>query len=219
VRGLRQYCGRQFFHAPCILRDPSAEFAIRSLDKFMSNITLALVLPSLTRTVPGILGDLRSDHAGEAGAVMIYRGILAGSRDPDVCRFAADHLRTEQAHLEIMDALMSGAAPSLLLPVWRAAGWITGFLPALAGARAVYATIAAVERFVVAHYQDQISKLATDGPAGALRATLEACQSDEAHHRDEAEARRAKRPGLLLRLWTALVGLGSRYAVIAARRV
>ena len=26
--------------------------------------------------------DLRSDHAGETGAVMIYNGILAVSRDP-----------------------------------------------------------------------------------------------------------------------------------------
>ncbi len=33
-------------------------------------------------------GDIRSDHAGETGAVMIYRGILAASRDPAVREFA-----------------------------------------------------------------------------------------------------------------------------------
>jgi len=209
------------------------------LDEFMSHNTMLFDLPAVTRMVPGMLGDLRSDHAGEAGAVMIYRGILAGTRDPVVRRFAADHLRTEQRHLEIMDSLVPGAARSLLLPLWRVAGWLTGFLPALAGAHAVYATIASVERFVVIHYEHQIRKLPLEGSAGALRATLELCQSDEAHHRDEAEARdraemldqAGRRDGAAgrgrggrassaaLRLWTTLVGLGSRYAVMAARRV
>jgi ubiquinone biosynthesis monooxygenase Coq7 len=184
----------------------------------MSNI-MSVDLPALTRAVPGVLEDLRSDHAGEAGAVMIYRGVLAGSRDPRVRRFATDHLRTEQGHLEIMEALIPSTARSLLLPIWRVAGWITGFLPALAGPQAVYATIASVERFVVAHYQEQIEKLAADGSAAALRATLEACQADEAHHRDDAESRSEHRAGAVLRLWTALVGLGSRYAVMAARRL
>jgi len=31
-----------------------------------------------------LIADLRSDHAGEMGAVMIYRGILAVSRDAGV---------------------------------------------------------------------------------------------------------------------------------------
>ena len=176
-------------------------------------------LPALTQTVPGILEDLRSDHAGEAGAVMIYLGILAGSRDPSVRRFAIEHLLTEQEHLDTMEALVNPASRSLLLPLWRAAGWMTGFLPALVGPRAVYATIAVVERFVVAHYQEQICKLGADGFAGVLRVILESCQADEAHHRDDAEARGGRRPGALLRLWTACVGFGSHYAVIAARRL
>jgi len=185
---------------------------------FMSNI-MVVDLPALTRTVPGMREDLRSDHAGEAGAVMIYRGILARSRDPGVRRFAIDHLKTEQQHLKIMEELVPEGARSLLLPMWRVAGWMTGYLPALVGPRAVYATIAAVERFVVTHYQDQICKLTADGSEGALRATLEACQADEAHHRDEATALYGQPPGKLLRLWLALVGLGSRYAVLAARRL
>jgi ubiquinone biosynthesis monooxygenase Coq7 len=134
-------------------------------------------------------------------------------------------LKTEQRHLEIMESLIPATARSLLLPLWRVAGWITGFLPALAGKHAVYATIASVERFVVTHYEEQIRRLSVEGSAGALRATLEACQLDEAHHRDEAEALDGVEPrggpilGAALRLWTVLVGLGSRYAVMAARRL
>jgi len=185
----------------------------------MSNITTLVDLPVVTQTVPGMLADLRSDHAGEAGAVMIYRGILARSRDPGVRRFATEHLKTEQKHLEILEGLVPREARSLLLPIWRVAGWITGYLPALAGSPAVYATIAAVERFVVAHYQEQICRLAAHGPQGELRAMLEACQTDEAHHRDEAESLGGESLGVALRIWLALVGVGSRYAVLAARRL
>ena len=33
-----------------------------------------------------------SDHAGEAGAVMIYRGILKLTKDPEIAEFAKNHL-------------------------------------------------------------------------------------------------------------------------------
>jgi ubiquinone biosynthesis monooxygenase Coq7 len=176
-------------------------------------------LTALTRTIPGLLEDLRADHAGEAGAVMINCGILAVSRDLDLRLFATQHLRTEQAHLELMEVLVPPRMRSLLLPLWRAAGWLTGFLPALAGPHATYQTIAAVERFVVAHYDVQIQRLAAHGAPEALLAILEDCQSDEAAHRDQAAARCPRYPGAVMSLWLYLVELGSHYGVIAARRL
>jgi len=164
-------------------------------------------------------GDIRSDHAGEMGAVMIYRGILAVSRDPAVREFARAHLRTEQRHLAIVEAMLLPGQRSLLLPLWRVAGWFTGFLPALFGAGAVYATIDAVETFVDHHYEDQIRKLPATGIAGSLRNVLKACQADEVHHRDEARTLRAGEDGFALRLWTWLVCIGSKSAVAAARRI
>jgi ubiquinone biosynthesis monooxygenase Coq7 len=107
---------------------------------------------------------------------------------------------------------------SVLLPLWRVAGWLTGFVPALFGPRGVYATIDAVETFVDHHYEDQIRKLPADGPGGALRALLMACQADEVHHRDEARAA-AVVAGMLINAWQRLVGTGGALAVAAARRV
>ena len=101
--------------------------------------------------------ELRTDHAGEAGAVMIYRGILAVTRDPQVREFAQHHLHTEARHLELIEAVVPSSGRSRLLPLWRVAGWLTGALPACFGARAVYATIESVETFVVQHYAEQIS--------------------------------------------------------------
>jgi len=75
---------------------------------------------------PDLLDDVLSDHAGETGAVFIYRGILSVTGDPDLRRFAREHLQTEQHHLSLMDALLPTAQRSRLLPVWRFAGWLIG---------------------------------------------------------------------------------------------
>ena len=54
--------------------------------------------------------DLRSDHAGEAGAVQIYRGILAVSRNEVVRAFARQHMATEQRHLAFFEGWLSPRA-------------------------------------------------------------------------------------------------------------
>lgn len=172
---------------------------------------------------PELWRELRSDHAGEAGAVCIYRGILALSRDPRVRDFAERHLATEQSHLQAIEHWLPEARRSRLLPAWRIAGWLTGALPALFGARAVFGTIEAVETFVDHHYAQQldlIDALPTDPRRTELRALLASCQADEVHHRDEAaDFGGGTPPSAPLRLWCAIVGAGSAHAVKLARRV
>jgi demethoxyubiquinone hydroxylase (CLK1/Coq7/Cat5 family) len=164
-----------------------------------------------------ILRDLRTNHAGEVGAVRIYRGILAVAPDPAVRQFAARHLATELLHLRRIRHWVPQAARSRLLPLWRVAGWLTGALPALFGPRAVYATIAAVEHFVDRHYAQQIERLGAHPELAELRDTLEACRRDEVEHRDEASACLQSAPGWRLRTWSAVVGKGSELAVAASR--
>lgn len=103
--------------------------------------------------------ELRTDHAGEAGAVMIYRGVLAWARDAELRRFAQHHLDTERRHLAEVEAVVPVSARSRLLPLWRLAGALTGALPSLFGPRAVYATIDAVETFVDRHYAAQVEMI------------------------------------------------------------
>lgn len=175
-----------------------------------------------------LIDDLRTDHAGESGAVMIYRGILAVSRDAEVRHFAQRHLATETGHLAEIEPLLSRRQRSRLLPLWRIAGWLTGALPALAGPRAVYATIEAVETFVDHHYAEQIESIDRQDPAGthpsmrALRVLLQTCRSDEIAHRDEAAvlfAGGGHPPPMALSIWLWLVSTGSRAAVTVCRRV
>ena len=175
-----------------------------------------------------LIADLRTDHAGETGAVMIYRCILATTRNSAVRHFASEHLATETGHLAAIEPLLSQRQRSRLMPLWRIAGWLTGALPALFGPRAVYATIEAVETFVDRHYAEQIESIdqqdpaSTQPPLQALRALLQTCRADEVAHRDEAAALFAlagRPPALALRVWVGLVGIGSRVAVKICRLV
>lgn len=164
-----------------------------------------------------LLRELRSDHAGETGAVYIYRGILAVSRNPAVRSFAAAHLATERRHLALMEDALPPRARSIFLPLWRVAGFLTGALPALFGQRAVFATIDAVETFVDRHYGAQVERMSRDGTNPSLRDLLERCRLDEVDHRDEARDALDRPPGAMLRLWCWTVGAGSAAAVSLAR--
>lgn len=178
------------------------------------------ISPPDPATFPAWLdAELRSDHAGETGAVAIYAGILAVARDPAIRDFAQRHRATEAGHLDALEALLPPARRSWLLPIWRVAGWLTGALPALVGTRAVHATIDAVETFVDHHYAAQIDRLDAERSFPAVRALLEHCRLEEVEHRDEARAAATAPAGPVLRGWAWMVGTGSAAAVAAARRV
>ncbi|CAM3799545.1 demethoxyubiquinone hydroxylase family protein [Polynucleobacter brandtiae] len=184
-----------------------------------------------------LLQELRTDHAGETGAVMIYRGILAVSKNDKIRSFATHHLDTEQRHLALIEEIISPQWHSWLLPFWRISGWLIGALPAIFGPTAVFATIQAVETFVDKHYLSQIEMIdaligheesACDSPSISedekvslrnLRALLAECRADEINHRDDAQARWSGNPNTALRAWIYLVGSGSHQAVKVCRHL
>lgn len=166
--------------------------------------------------------ELRSDHAGETGAVWIYRGIrtlAARRKDARLVEFATRHGATETEHLRLIESCLPPARRSWLLGAWRVAGWLTGAIPAMFGHRAVYATIAAVERFVDQHYQQQITHIREHGGPAELLAVLLRCQAEEREHRDEAAALAGPTVPPMLRAWCTVVGAGSAAAVWVARRL
>lgn len=116
-----------------------------------------LVRPD-TLPVP-MIPALRSDHAGETGAVWIYRAMLAIHRDAALRVLLEEHLEQEQRHLAAFNALLPWRCRSRLLVPWRVAGALTGLVAAIGGRRWTLATIAAVERFVDQHYLEQIEQL------------------------------------------------------------
>lgn len=164
-----------------------------------------------------LVADLRTDHAGETGAVEIYRGILAVTRDEKLAAFAQAHMQTEQSHLEEISRLVPPARRSILLPLWKMLGWLTGAVAATLGRNATFTTIEAVETFVDRHYQVQVDRLRHDGNQPAIMELLDRLRRDEVAHRDDARNRRTSTPARSLKVWTGLVEAGSRVAVHLAR--
>ncbi len=158
------------------------------------------------------LAELRTDHAGELGAVWIYKGILFVTKDTELRAFAQEHLATESQHFRFFHEGLPATYHSLLSPLWKTAGWLLGAIPALFGRKAVYVTIDAVETFVVGHYEEQLDLM----PIG-LRAALERFMHEEGDHRDEAAAELQGYNSL--KWWRKIVSTGSALGVRASRHL
>jgi len=159
---------------------------------------------------------LRVDHAGEFGAVEIYRGQRAVfGRLPGKAALAAtlkDMEEGEAEHLTTFNRLLAEhqVRPTLLSPVWRLAGFGLGAATALMGERAAMACTAAVEEVIEAHYAAQAAELADVDPA--LAGTIRAFREDELAHKATAEANGAlSAPGY--GLLKAAIQAGCRAAI------
>ena len=165
---------------------------------------------------------LRVDHAGELGAVHIYRGQRA------VLGEAAGHTRIagqlaemeahEAEHLARFDRLLTErqVRPTAMAPVWRLAGFALGAGTALLGEKAAHACTEAVETVIEEHYAGQIAEL--QGREPELAAELSKFRDEELAHRDlaiEEGAREAPAHGLL----SAVIGAGCRAAIKLSEKV
>jgi ubiquinone biosynthesis monooxygenase Coq7 len=163
------------------------------------------------------LGEiLRVDHAGELGAVHIYRGqraVFAAARGRETTAATLAEMEAhEAAHLEAFDKLLTqrGVRPTLLAPVWRVAGFALGAATALMGEKAAHACTEAVETVIEGHYAGQIEELQTREPE--LAADLTRFRDDELAHRDQAIAEGAlEAPGYPL--LAGLIRAGCRAAI------
>jgi len=159
---------------------------------------------------------LRVDHAGEMGAVAIYRGqravLGAAPGHERIAGQLAAMEEQEQVHLARFDKLLTErrVRPTALAPVWRLAGFALGAGTALMGDKAAHACTEAVETVIEQHYAGQIEELADRDPE--LAAELAKFRDEELAHRDtavEEGAREAPAYALL----SAVIGAGCRAAI------
>ena len=161
---------------------------------------------------------IRVDQAGEYGATRIYAGqlaVLGRGRATAEIRAMAEQ---ERRHLGQFDALMTArqVRPTVLSPLWHAAGYALGAATALLGERAAMACTVAVEEVIDAHYAGQAARLG--GGDSALAETIRAAREDEIAHRDAALAHgAADAPGY--DLISAVVKTGSRLAIWLSERI
>jgi ubiquinone biosynthesis monooxygenase Coq7 len=165
---------------------------------------------------------LRVDHAGELGAVHIYRGqraVLAGtSRGADLAKKLESMEAHEAGHLARFDELLTRrrVRPTLLAPVWRAAGFALGAGTALMGEKTAHACTDAVESVIESHYAAQIAEIEPLEPE--LAAELSQFRDDElAHQREAVEA--GAREGPAAGMISAVIRAGCRAAIRISERL
>lgn len=182
-----------------------------------------LGLPGARTQAETIASMIRVDHAGEYGAVRIYEGQLAVLGRRPGSRRAAELIRRmaeqEQEHLDTFDRLVleRGVRPTLLSPVWHAAGYALGAVTALMGEKAAMACTAAVEEAIDSHYAKQERALGDDTDP-EFREAISRFRADEAEHRRTAlEEGAEKAPAYPL--LSAVIRAGCRLAIRISERV
>ncbi len=159
---------------------------------------------------------LRVDHAGELGAVHIYRGqraVLAQAPGHERIAGQLEEMEGHEAvHLARFDKLLTerGVRPTVMTPIWRVAGFALGAGTALLGDKAAHACTEAVESVIEEHYAGQIAELESREPE--LAAELSRFRDEELAHRDQAVAEGAKEaPGYAA--LSAVIRAGCRAAI------
>ncbi len=166
---------------------------------------------------------LRVDHAGEYGAVAIYKGQLAvferqHGKERIVSQLRGMHAE-EQDHLDAFDKMLAAGnvRPTALSPIWQAAGYALGVGTALLGEKAAHACTEAVETVIEEHYGDQVVELTAAGE-DELAAKMAKFQEEEVAHKDLAAAEgAAQAPGYPL--FSAFIRTGCRLAIRISEKV
>lgn len=139
-------------------------------------------------TVHSVAQILRVDHAGESGAIRIYRSQIAVSRvlHPQCVDALTQMLEHELRHFRTFDSLLKARRirPCHALPLWMIGGWLLGSITALLGERAIWVCTAAIENTVNQHLDHQVAALSSSD-AEAL-AAVESIRRDEAEHERHA---------------------------------
>lgn len=166
---------------------------------------------------------LRVDHAGEYGAVAIYRGQLAVFERQNGKEKIVGQLREmrdeEQDHLDAFDRMLAAGhvRPTLMSPVWNAAGFALGVGTALLGEKAAHACTEAVETVIEEHYGDQVTEL-TEAGETELAAKMAKFQEEEIAHKDLAASEGAHEAPAYP-LLSAFIRTGCRIAIRISEKI
>jgi 3-demethoxyubiquinol 3-hydroxylase len=201
--------------------------------RFKSTSPLNNVPPSSTplsaKDASSLSSMLRVDHAGELAAFQIYSGQLfvLSRTHPELVPLIQEMQDQESHHLNTFNVLLARhrVRPTVMTPLWRAAGWGLGAITAAMSKEAAMACTSAVETVIGGHYEDQLRNLMVlekkypdGGEMTQLAETISQFRDDELEHRDiaiEKDAEKATGYPVL----EAVIGGGCRAAIWISERI
>jgi ubiquinone biosynthesis monooxygenase Coq7 len=136
------------------------------------------------------LGDrvLKVNHAGEHGAINIYRAQLLACwwRDAGIKNELREFLAHEKRHRSIFAAELARRDRRRCRSYWLCGigGFVLGLVTGLCGRASIAATTVAVERVVLRHLDEQIAALTSLDTAAV--AAIQSIVDDERAHHDRA---------------------------------
>ncbi len=129
---------------------------------------------------------IRVDHAGELGAINIYRKQLFVARYlyKDIVHVLEDMLSHEMAHFNTFNNLLTkrGIRHCYALKLWAFGGATLGLITALLGRNAIWVCTNSIETTVLHHLDWQLDYLAKNDPE-AHDAVL-SIKADEEEHQE-----------------------------------
>jgi ubiquinone biosynthesis monooxygenase Coq7 len=179
-------------------------------------------MPGVTVSERRLAEMIRVDHAGEYGAVQIYRGQRAVfdriEGKAHAARLIAEMEEGEQEHLATFDRLIAErqVRPTLMAPVWRVAGFGLGAATALLGEKAAHACTEAVEDVIEEHYGQQGEELR--GVDNELKHIVDRFREEEIAHKETAISEGARSaPGYPV--LSAVIKFGCRAAIRISEKI
>ncbi|MAZ03518.1 MAG: demethoxyubiquinone hydroxylase family protein [Sneathiella sp.] len=137
---------------------------------------------------------IKVDHAGENGAVNIYRAqrTVARFRSRSLTRQLEQNMQHELAHRRLFANYLAenGIRRCKSYFACGAGGYVLGFVTGLIGPTAIAATTYAVENVVLKHLQEQIHYLRQEDKDAHDR-VMQIIEDEKAHH----DAARDQLPG------------------------
>jgi ubiquinone biosynthesis monooxygenase Coq7 len=160
------------------------------------------------------------DHAGEYGAMCIYKGQLNCIKNAIDRKLIMEMLNQELEHLkyfenQIQDGLSS---PTVLLPLWKVLGYTLGGISAKMGSKFAMLLTENIEKVIVDHYQKQINYLERVNYTGSLLNTIRRFKQDEADHIHIAIDNNSQRVPVY-GVWAVLVQLLCKIAIFMSIKI
>ncbi|WKL57046.1 demethoxyubiquinone hydroxylase family protein [Asticcacaulis sp. ZE23SCel15] len=156
---------------------------------------------------------LKVNHAGEYGAIRIYRAQIFVSKylHKDLMAFLEETVSHEIDHCRMFREAMSArqSRPCYAMWLWGLGGTALGLITAIMGKNAIMVCTAAVERTVHRHLEEQIEFLA--GRDEALKVAIADIQAQELGHLLHAEAH--IRPGPLNRWLSSTICVSTEVVI------
>jgi len=167
-----------------------------------------------------IASMIRVNHAGELGAVVIYKGQQAALKNSNLYDKLVEMEIHEREHFDYFDNQISerNIRPSFLYNIWKKMGFMLGYVSGKLSEKSAMTCTMAIENNIERHYAEQIETLSNINIDQELLDNIIQFREDELEHRDIAVECDAKESKIFYPVYYS-VSLISKISIFIAKKI